>query len=801
MTRRLLARFSLRGRLLIALTGISALVFAVSSAILLPVVRGIGEKTLTRTATREARILAASVVEPLVLHDYTAVEELVRRALVGAEANRVQLSANGVQIEAQEAPPTLQRPAWFARLLGLRVAVGSEKVVVGGREYGTLRVQLAPGLVEDRIWGLFTLWFVLAATAVAAMALATAGILRANFSALETMRAAARHRAVDHLPARVELPPDAPPELAETAAALNDARDRLRDLFGQLAREEQRWRITLSALAEGVLALDRDGAVQFMNPVAERLTGWPLELARGKPVEAVMPLLHEESRAPQPNPGRAALQSRAAQAIPLHGLLLTREGRTLPVLGSAAVIPAAAATEEPFGAVLALRDDSERRRLLERLRRMAFQDPLTRLPNRRVLEERIDQALLELRQQPGAHVFCYIDLDRFKLVNDTCGHAAGDALLREIGALMRRTVRKARSGDADRSLLARIGGDEFGLLLCDCTLDQGTEVARCLLERLRTYSFRHMAHRFHIGASIGITSLEPEMTAALVLARADIACYHAKECGRGRVETHTPEQAAIRMLDAEMQWLAQFDQWLAAQRFRLYRQRIVSLAGSDAGPEHYEILLRSGDPHGDAHAPVSMLSALERFGYAPRLDRWVFDTLLDYLLRHPQDRAHYAINLSGATLSAPEFAAHVQARLAQTGLDAERLLFEITETAAIAHLPEAKRFIDTLKARGCRFCLDDFGSGLSSLAYLKELRVDVLKIEGAFMRGYGQDPTTTVIVQAIASLARQLPLDVVAEGVETKSTYEALAAAGVTHVQGWYVHVPEPLPASAASQP
>lgn len=791
----LLAHLSLRSRLLIALVSICLLLFVLGGLAVLKIAQGVATQLLVQTAQREARLLATTLTEPLILKDYSTVEQLMRREVADAEANAVRFAGDGVEIEALDQPAALRRPAWFAALLGLAPAQAEEAIIVGGRDYGRLSVTIAPGFVEERLWRLIGIGYLIAGGAMILLALAMHLILRANFAALEAIRASARRRAAGELSSRVELPEHAPPELAETAQVLNRARDQLQQKLDELATEKERWRITLASVGDGVVVTDADGDVAFMNPVAERLTGWTLDEARGKPIETVMPLVHEDTRAPQANPARLALRSGETQAMANHTLLIARDGREIPVHDSAAVIPSVAhdTPGEPYGAVLVFRDDSERRALLRELRLMAFHDPLTGLPNRRALVGRIERALRQVGEEGRSHVFCYIDLDQFKLVNDTCGHAAGDALLVEIVGLMKNAVPAPDAHGGERCLLARIGGDEFGLLLFDCPLDDAVATAKRLVELITTHGFRYEARQFHIGASVGVAALEPGMGVDAVLGHADTACYHAKDQGRGRVEVHSAAHAGIRALDEEMQWVARFDESLAAHRFRLYRQRIAPLAAKNGG-EHYEILLRVLDAEGVAGPPGRVLSAVERFGYAYLLDRWVFDALLDYLARHPEDHAHYAINLSGGTLSQAEFLAHVQQRLAATKITPTRLLFEITETAAIHHLAEARHFIATFSSLGCRFCLDDFGSGLSSFAYLKQLPVSVLKIDGGFVRALHEEANDYVIVNAIAQIGRDLSLEVVAEWVENQEILDRLAEIGVEYVQGYFIHRPEPLP-------
>lgn len=792
----LLARLSLRGRLFLALAGTAMLLLIGGGVFVLQAGRGVGQQVLAQTAEREARLLQTLLAEPLVLQDFTTVEQLLRREVDFGEAREIVFRSGSISIRVVEPPAPVERPQWFARWFDMPPGKAEAVVSVGGRDYGRFALEVSATVVEERLWRLLSRIALAGVVGALLLALAMHWIMRANLRGLEVIRASARRRAMGELSERIELPPHAPPELIETAQVLNQARDRLQETIDALATEKERWRVTLTSVGDGVIVTDADGDVAFMNPVAERLTGWPLSDARRKPIETVMPLIHEDTRETQPNPARLALRTGEPQAMANHTLLLARDGREIPVHDSAAIVPSVAhdTPGEPCGAVLVFRDDTERRALLKELRLMAFHDPLTGLPNRRALAGRIERALRQAREEGRSHVFCYIDLDQFKLVNDTCGHAAGDALLVEIVGLMREAIPPCGADCAETSMLARIGGDEFGLLLFDCALEDAVAVAQRLIGRITEHVFRYEARQFHIGASIGIAPIEAGMTTDEVLGHADTACYHAKDQGRGRVEVHSPAHAGIRALDEQMQWVMRFDESVATHRFRLYRQRIAPLAAT-TGAEHYEILLRVLDADGVPGAPGRVIAALERFGQAHLLDRWVFDTLLDHLARHPEDRARYAINLSGGTLAQADFAAHVQARLRAAEIAPDRLVFEITETAAIHRLAEAQRFIAALRELGCRFALDDFGSGLSSFSYLKNLPVSLLKIDGAFVRALPDEATDFVIVNAIAQIGRDLSLEVVAEWVENVEVLEKLREIGVDFVQGYFIHRPEPLPA------
>jgi diguanylate cyclase (GGDEF)-like protein/PAS domain S-box-containing protein len=641
--------------------------------------------------------------------------------------------------------------------------------------------------------GLFVLWWLLAA------------LLQANLKGLAVIRDASRRIAEGDLSDRragdfpVVMPKHAPPELRETSQALALAREDLSVLVAALAEEKERWRVTLASVGDGVVVSDTEGRVIFMNQMAENLTGWTDPEARGLAVDVLFRLINEDTRQPISNPidpcGDQSRTQDSLHAPACQTLLIRRDGSELAVHDSAA--PVRDANGRLAGCIMVFRDDNERRAMVRELRWLAFHDPLTGLPNRRAMEGRLERALNQMRQGGREHTFCYIDLDQFKLVNDTCGHAAGDALLKEIATLMQQAIPQGRSdAQASNHVLARLGGDEFGLLLFDVDADNASRIAQGLILVVHGHRFRHGERSFNLGASIGIALLDKAGNVGEAMSQADTACYAAKAQGRNRVQVYTPGHAGVRELEAEMHWVASFDSAFAEGRFKLYRQRIVPVkAGGEAHP-HYEILLRHLRADGKVEPPGLFLPAAERYGLAPTFDRWVLRQLLAYLVRHPQDNADYSINLSGITLSDPAFPAHVQEQIAISAIDPRRLTFEITETAVVHDLAAAQHLIESLSQIGCRFSLDDFGSGLSSFAYLKSLPVHVIKIDGAFVRDLADDRTDYVIVNAIAQIGRDLGRETVAEFVENDAILAKLVEIGVDYAQGYGIHMPEPLPES-----
>lgn len=786
---RLIARLSLHTRLQLALAAVLIAALVVGGTLSLDAGRRIGQQALQQMAAREAQILALTLTEPLILADLNSAEQLLRQAAQHGDFRQAWLDTDSHTLQVDGPTPTAARPAWFARLLDIAPVQAERDIRAGGRIYGRLRLEQTPEIVEDRLWRLLGRVALTALIASALLAGLMTWITRANLRGLRQILAASHGPVEAHLDVRIELGPSAPPELVATAEALNAARARLKDHVEALLTERERWKVTLDAIGDAVIVTDADGSVRFMNPVSERLTGWPEAEAQGKAVEAVMRLIDEDHRTALDNPVRLALRTESIQALSGQALLVSREGIEIPIQDSAA--PIHNGEGGLCGAVLVVRDDSERRALLAELRRMAFHDPLTGLPNRRALEGRIERAVRQLQETPARqHVFCYIDLDQFKLVNDTCGHSAGDVLLVQIAEVMRALLPVA-ADRGDAPMLARLGGDEFGLLLFDTDLAAAAQLANRLIAAIQAHLFQVQGRSFRLGASVGLAPIAAGDSSSQVLSRADSACYLAKRHGRNRIELWRAEDAALRLQSEEMEWVGRLEDYLQHQRLHLWRQRIVPVATPQGGG-YYEVLLRYVDDDGSIQTPAGLLAAAERYGLAPSLDRWVLRRLLTYLRQHPEDEAVYAVNLSGQTLSDPLFAEVVREALTQAGIDPARIQFELTETAVVQDIAAAQRFIQAVHDLGCRFCLDDFGSGLSSFAYLKNLAADTLKIDGAFVRNLDSEPLDYVIVNAIAQIGRDLKLRTVAEFVENGAILARLAEIGVDYAQGYHLHRPEP---------
>jgi diguanylate cyclase (GGDEF)-like protein/PAS domain S-box-containing protein len=439
----------------------------------------------------------------------------------------------------------------------------------------------------------------------------------------------------------------------------------------------------------------------------------------------------------------------------------------------------------------AVEDITEARALSQQLRFQAAHDALTGLVNRREFENRLERAATSAEDGRSEHAVCYLDLDQFKIINDTCGHVAGDELLKRLGRVLAQQMRT-------QDTLARLGGDEFGVLLEDCSMHLAERVANALRRTIEDFRFVWEKQVFGIGVSIGVVPIQgPGQTVSSILSAADAACYAAKDHGRNRIHVYDDADVELARRHGEMRWVTRIQTALEESRFELARQPIVPLSASADPDSHYELLLRMRDENGDIVLPDAFLPAAERYNLSVKLDRWVVREAFRLLT---QDQSHLdklflcSINLSGVSLADEDFLIFVTTEFASTGLPPGKVCFEITETAAIANLSGAMRFIEVLRRIGCRFALDDFGSGLSSFAYLKSLPVDFLKIDGVFVKDIVEDPIDRELVRSINEIGHVMGKRTIAEFVESGEILSALAEIGVDYAQGFALGKPELLP-------
>jgi len=427
----------------------------------------------------------------------------------------------------------------------------------------------------------------------------------------------------------------------------------------------------------------------------------------------------------------------------------------------------------------------------ETINHMAYHDALTGLSNRHEFENRINHAIGTAEAGIDAHVLIYLDLDQFKIINDTCGHHAGDELLRQLAVLLKDTIRK---GDC----LSRLGGDEFGILLESCTLERSELVANKILQIISDFRFMWEGKAFTIGASMGIVAIDTQSkNVSDVLRNADIACYVAKDRGRNRYHLSRVDDSELAMRHGEMEWVSRLQTALQENLFEIYKQRIVSISGDDGGRYSCEFLIRLRGEGDELILPGAFLPAAERYNLMPAIDRWVIKTVFAFLVKKfgdqvGEDNGHqFFINLSGASLSDKDFFEYIKQQLSIYNLYPGMICFEITETVAITNLQETVGFIKDIRAEGCKIALDDFGAGLSSFSYLKAIPADYLKIDGNFVRDIVDDQMDRAIVESIHQIAKVAGLKTIAEFVEDKSILEVINDIGVDYAQGYGIEMPE----------
>ena len=554
-----------------------------------------------------------------------------------------------------------------------------------------------------------------------------------------------------------------------------------------LSIEKERAEVTLQSITDTVITVDIDELIVYLNPAGEKLLGGSGKDYYGTQFKKVFKIVEESSGEIIDDPLHECFVSGEIVHLPEHSSLIAKDNSMISI--EASIAPMKSESGDLMGAVIVIQDVSHTRRLTRQLSYQASHDLLTGLYNRRKFEEHLEEILINVREENRNHTFFYLDLDNFKIVNDTCGHVAGDELLKQLPSLFNEVL---RSGD----IVARLGGDEFGIILENCGLKQAVGIADKIRQKIKGYRFIWDDKTFEIGVSIGVIGINSDnCEMSRVLSSADVACYAAKDSGRNRVHVYEPSDEAVNERYGQMHWTARISKALEENRFQLYHQPIVRV--SDHNRDHHEILLRMIDEDGNVIPPGAFMPAAERYGLMPEIDRWVIREVFKFMGREdPADPVKgtdrvFAINLSGNSINDGELLGFILEQKNKHDVLLSNVCFEITETVAISNLTKATVFINELKNYGCKFALDDFGSGLSSFAYLKSLPVDYLKIDGSFVKEISRDEIDRAMVESIQQIGSVMKLDTIAEHVEDEATLQILKEIGVDYAQGYHMGRPE----------
>lgn len=553
----------------------------------------------------------------------------------------------------------------------------------------------------------------------------------------------------------------------------------------QLQQESNFAQLVLESIIDSMITLNLHGRVTYLNQAAGRLLGWSAGDATGLPLARLISSAEDQAGRHIADLAEYVLRLVAQQSRGEVLVLCNRYGDEFHL--GCSLAPILNRADEQVGVVVLLHDVTQDRQFAQLLSYQATHDTLTGLYNRHAFEAELSSLLEESVATRPRHVLCLGDLDQFKVINDSCGHAAGDELLRQLTSLMRSKVR-------ERDMLARVGGDEFGLLLQNCEIERAEKVVADLIATVADYRFVWHANTYAVGISFGITPIDPAHGDTIqIMNNADAACFAAKDAGRNRFHRYEPSDEELSRRMGEMSWVSRIQQALDADQFELYCQEIRPL--SDDLKPHYEVLVRLRTEDGKLVGPGAFVPAAERYGLIQRIDRWVVSKVLEWLKREEARLGdiRLAVNLSGFSVGDETFHAALLAQISQVEVARQRICFEITETAAITSFNHAVEFLNRFKALGFRFALDDFGSGVSSFAYLHRLPIDLVKIDGIFVRELLADEMKQSIVTAIVQISAQAGLLTIAEFVEDDATLAWLRAAGVNYAQGNGVSMPFPL--------
>ena len=578
-------------------------------------------------------------------------------------------------------------------------------------------------------------------------------------------------------------------EVTHYSGYILDITDRKNSEY-EMQQQKERAEVTLHSIAEAVITTDVNGQIEYLSPRAEELTGWDCRMARGLPVSRVFSLFDYDSQMFIDEVVNQCQQSADTLHSSSDRLLSRNDGQQYTIRYSASPIMSNAGT--PLGVILVFFDLTSTRDMERKLTYAATHDALTGLLNRSEFEVQLGHAIGYTASSDDQHVLLHVDIDQLKIVNDTGSHETGDELLQRFSALLRDCLRES---DA----IARLGGDEFGALLRNCDMKSATMLAEKILSAARTMRISSDTRVFEISSSIGMTLItNGSKSTTHAMSEADLACQAAKDLGGNRFHVYLASDEELMRRQDEMQWVSKISEAIQSDRLVLYYQPIAPIVPDGEGSVHFEVLVRMQDESGELIMPDRFLPAAERYNLMTGIDRWVVTNSFNWYALHCECTGKrcldtMSINLSGTSITDSAFLLHIINAMKKYGVPPESICFEITETAAISNLVAASHFIHELRKLGCRFALDDFGSGLSSFSYLKNLPVDYLKIDGSFVRGMDSDDINHAMVSAIQQLGKVMGIKTIAEFVESDSVLEMLAELGVDYAQGYAIARPMPL--------
>jgi len=587
------------------------------------------------------------------------------------------------------------------------------------------------------------------------------------------------------------IPIDFTGELAELARGINNMTSSLetaqandkRRAEDELFIEKTKALITLEAIGEGVITTDTNGNITYLNPAAEKLTGFTNKYAFNKPLSDIFKIKHEYNDSFTNYPILDCIEHSKKIHHEVGFILYCDNGTEYAIRESAT--PLLDKEENVVGAVLVFYDFTSIKKMSDNLAYQATHDDLTGLTNRRAFEEKMHDIINNISVNE-THTLCYIDLDRFKIINDTCGHLAGDELLKLISTKISEHVRR-------NDLFARLGGDEFGIIFYNCDIPKAIQLAENIKSTISELKFTWGSHTFTIGSCIGVVPIVYGEKMSDLMMTVDTACYVAKDKGRNRIHVYEKNDEDILQRQGELQWFHTINKALENDSFELYSQKISPFSDK-SNTDIHEILIRL-NKNGEIISPGSFIPAAERYSLMTKVDMWVISTLFKQIKNHDtlSNQTYFSINLSGQTLTDESFIEFLNNELDSTNTSPDKLIFEITETAAISNFNAAINFIELFKQRGCKFALDDFGSGMSSFQYLSKLPLDYIKIDGSFVKDIQNNLYNQSVIKSIGQIGHSLGLNIIAEFVENDEILLELENYFIDYVQGYNIQKPRPL--------